>query len=300
MGLAASQGRYLCLTARMNDLVYEGQQISQQRLNLAKETQQIADKYNERINNKKMVVNMYTGTDNPNTTLDLTYDLLTKTTEDGGLNLRVVDKYGYVVVPSNDNSLKATYKNEEGLSVTEKFYSAEKFIEKFMPDLTEEEKAEVMKLSMEGLQNYYETSEKYATAENKAILERNRSYPEHITNGPDEKLCIDENVVKKEYLQSMLSSGEWYIEQIKNPETHEWEKLVWQGSTFITEIYDTSDDAAAEAEYEADMRELESRDKLLELRLEQVQTEEKAVETEIQSVKDIIKKNIENSFKTFA
>lgn len=299
MGLAASQGRYLCLTARMNDLVYEGQQISQQRLNLAKETQQIADKYNERINNKKMVVNMYTGNDNPSTTLDLTYDLLTKTTEDGGLNLRVIDKYGYVVVPSRDNSISATYKDETGISKTEKFYSIEKFIEKFMPDLTDEEKEEVMNLTMEGVKNYYENSEKYAT-EDKATLEMKQSYPPHITNGSEEKLCIDENVVKKEYLQSMLSSGEWYIEQVTNPETQEWEKLVWQGSNFITEIYDTSDDAAAESEYEADMLELERRDKLLEMRLEQVQTEEKAVETEIESVKNIIKKNIETSFKTFA
>ena len=38
MGLAASQGRYLSLTARMSDLVYEGQQISQQRMALAKES----------------------------------------------------------------------------------------------------------------------------------------------------------------------------------------------------------------------------------------------------------------------
>ena len=242
---------------------------------------------------------MYTGNDNPNTTVDLTYELLTKKTEDGGLGLRVVDKFGYVVVPSRDNSLTATYKDEAGKSKTEKFYSIEKFIEKFMPDLTDEEKEKVMDLTMEGLKNYYENSEKYAP-EDKATLEMKQSYPPHITNGPKEQLCIDENVVKKEYLQSMLSSGEWYIEQVTNPETQEWEKLVWQGSNFITEIYDTSDDAAAESEYEADMRELERRDKLLELRLEQVQTEEKAVETEIESVKNIIKKNIETSFKTFA
>ena len=43
MGLAASQGRYLCLTARMSDLVYEGQQISQQRMALAKESSAVAE-----------------------------------------------------------------------------------------------------------------------------------------------------------------------------------------------------------------------------------------------------------------
>ena len=43
MGLAASQGRFLCLTARLNDLVYEGQQIAQQRLALAEESKNIAE-----------------------------------------------------------------------------------------------------------------------------------------------------------------------------------------------------------------------------------------------------------------
>ena len=54
MGLAASQGRYLCLTARMSDLVFEGQQISQQRMKLAEETQAIADAYNDAMNNTIM------------------------------------------------------------------------------------------------------------------------------------------------------------------------------------------------------------------------------------------------------
>ena len=54
MGLAASQGRYLCLTARMSDLVYEGQQISQQRMALAKETSAIAQEYNDALSNTVM------------------------------------------------------------------------------------------------------------------------------------------------------------------------------------------------------------------------------------------------------
>lgn len=60
------------------------------------------------------------------------------------------------------------------------------------------------------------------------------------------------------------------------------------------------DDAAAEAEYEAAMTKIQKQDKLLELRLEQVQTQQSSVEKEMESVKQIIDKNIEDSFKTFA
>ena len=47
------------------------------------------------------------------------------------------------------------------------------------------------------------------------------------------------------------------------------------------------------------MTAIQKQDKILELRLEQVQTEQSAIEKEIESVKNIIGKNIENSFKTF-
>ena len=76
MGLAASQGRYLCLTARMSDLVYEGQQISQQRLALASQQQDIANKYNDAMNNKIMQAKII-GEDGNVQSQQLTYDVIT-------------------------------------------------------------------------------------------------------------------------------------------------------------------------------------------------------------------------------
>ncbi|MBQ3640930.1 hypothetical protein II906_03265, partial [bacterium] len=108
---------------------------------------------------------------------------------------------------------------------------------------------------------------------------------------------VDENVKDKEYLHKMILSGEFLIQEKKEKG---WEDEMWQGNGAFSEVNDTSDDAKAEAEYEAATRELNRRDKLLEMRLEQVQTQEQAVEKEIESVKNIIGKNIENSFKTFS
>ena len=119
MGLAASQGRYLCLTARMSDLVYEAQQISQQRLNLATETQQIAEKYADATNNKIMVANFYDGSDKASTQMQLTYGLLTKPTAEYGLGYRLVDKFGNVVVPSTSSYMEVTVTNADGTKTKE-------------------------------------------------------------------------------------------------------------------------------------------------------------------------------------
>lgn len=295
MGLAASQGRYLCLTARMSDLVYEGQQISQQRMNLAKESQAIADRYAEATNNKIMVANVYTGGAEASTQQQLTYSLLTSPTSEYGLGYRLVDKYGNVVVPSNSDYLEASELGLDGQRTTTKFFNQNDFISKYMPDLSEEDKASYSTYSMAELKNKFNE----LNPDSGVTLETKKSFPEHIMQDNDAR-CVDENVMDPEYLHMMITTGEYYIQAIENPEKPEWKEISWQGSNHITEVYDTSDDAAAEAQYEADMRALEKKDKILELRLEQVETEEKSVETEIETVKGVIDKNIENSFKTFA
>ncbi|MBQ3642738.1 hypothetical protein II906_12555, partial [bacterium] len=107
MGLAASQGRYLALTSRMSDLVYEGQQIAQQRLALAQETELTATKYAEAMSNTKLVINTINDTTKATTQVDLTYDILTSSpTAEGvlGLGRRLVDSSGRVVIP--DESYK--------------------------------------------------------------------------------------------------------------------------------------------------------------------------------------------------
>ena len=145
------------------------------------------------------------------------------------------------------------------------------------------------------IKNYYETN--YPTSE--ATLALKNSINPNLKSD-DEHYLYDENCKDPKYLQEMLSKGEWLLEQASTSNEDGWDEVVWQGSSAISEIYDTSDDAAAEAKYEAAMKELQRKDKVLELRLEQVETEEKSIESEIDSIKDVIKTNIENSFGTFA
>lgn len=66
------------------------------------------------------------------------------------------------------------------------------------------------------------------------------------------------------------------------------------------DTYYTADDSAATALYEAQTAILQSADKQYELQLVNIETQQKAVSTEIDSVQKVIDKNIEKSFKVFA
>ena len=299
MGLAASQGRYLCLTARNSDLVYEGQQISQQRLALTNETQEIADRYNEAMNNKIMQANTADGV-----TQQLTYDILTSQNPYSGLGMRLVDVNGNVVIPGEYIEVSSKEKQEatdgeEALSnnynSSKKYSSKEEFIQKYFSDVTGDELTELSSKSLADLCDYY--NELYPESELNVVY-KDKSNSELVGEG--EHVVKDANCMDPLYLQEMLSTGQWLIQQANPNEESGWDDITWQGSSLISEVYYTADDAAAEAEYESAMTKIQKQDKLLELRLEQVQTQQSSVEKEMESVKQIIDKNIEDSFKTFA
>ncbi|MCQ2957727.1 MAG: hypothetical protein MJ180_02370 [Candidatus Gastranaerophilales bacterium] len=64
MGLAASQARYLALTARKSDLEYQSQTINSRRIQLAYKTAEIAREYSEGMNNSRIKMRIATvGTD---------------------------------------------------------------------------------------------------------------------------------------------------------------------------------------------------------------------------------------------
>ncbi len=74
----------------------------------------------------------------------------------------------------------------------------------------------------------------------------------------------------------------------------------WRTLALIEDkLYDENDESIS-ADYEYETALIHSEDQRLEVELRNVDTQHKAVETEIEAVKKVIDKNIEMSFKTFA
>mgnify|MGYP003300831730 CR=1 FL=1 len=79
-----------------------------------------------------------------------------------------------------------------------------------------------------------------------------------------------------------------------------YEVVSWSSLDSIQDNLNTTDDAAAQAEYESKSLILSNQDKQLDLELNQIQTQHKSIETEYDSVKKVIEKNIDVSYKIFA
>ncbi len=103
MGFAASQARFLSLTARISDNEYEAQQISQERLALNDQMNIFAEEYEDAISNQVIVTNVFDDNGLNKAQVALTYDVIVKDPLNGGMGMKLVTSSGLVVVPSAED-----------------------------------------------------------------------------------------------------------------------------------------------------------------------------------------------------
>lgn len=103
-----------------------------------------------------------------------------------------------------------------------------------------------------------------------------------------------------DYFQDALRNGALFLFKKESADQTGYESLSWSADRNISDVSDTSNDAEAEAEYESKSLVLSNQDKMLDLELNQIETQHKAIETEYDSVKKVIEKNIDVSYKIFA
>lgn len=297
MGLSASQIRYLSLTGRKSEVEFNVQELTYQQTELAKMTQKIAEEYNEKLNNTTLVYNTYND-QGEEVQKTLTYDLITSSDEAGGLNMRITDENGNVVVPQLPSSTEYMRIKDTTTGEYSKLKSTEDFIRTYMLDISEEDYNTIKDYSFAALKEYWENSAYYNS---EYIVNVETEIPSNM-KGEEERYLIDANATDYKYLFDKLTSGEWKIEMRKADLSGEknWEDIESFESLKIYQIMDTSDDDAAKAKYDSAMANINSQQKRLEYQLKQLDTEHQALVKELDSVLEVINNNIENSYNKFS
>ena len=99
-----------------------------------------------------------------------------------------------------------------------------------------------------------------------------------------------------EWLQFALESGLVTMEQVDK--SYSWKSLDYKTCSNITEQTDNSEAVSkAEAEYNRAMKDIDAKDSMYDIQLKNIDTEHTALQTEYDSVKSVISKNIDRTFK---
>ncbi len=103
--------------------------------------------------------------------------------------------------------------------------------------------------------------------------------------------------VQAQYISSSEDSGK-AIEITSEGIT--WKPTVWSSCVDISSVDDEAKIAKAEAEYNHKLNEIQVKDKKYDNEIKKLDTEHNALQTEFDSIKEIINKNEERSFKAFS
>jgi len=231
MGIAANQARLLSLTARKCDLESQMQIILNNKLNTAKETQNIANNYNDAISNRRL----------------------------------------FIFKPSTS----ATTSNYEDLSANN-LYNA----------------GGLLLVRKNG------TSYEQVTINDKSAVEKGlRDGTVYLVKAADVK-TQDPKTITFDANYGGTANG--ILTAASAPTNKSWEIIDWRTSPTIMDELDKSDDADAQQNYERLMKTLDVKEATLDLEMNSIQTAHSAITNEIESVKKVVTKNTEESFKYFS
>lgn len=324
MGLAASQARFLGITARKSNIEYEGQQVNQQRTALAEEVNALYSKllalelpvapdttdyyesnYSFSISNSEdyegdYIINSYyqndDGTYYLNTTRTYTKNVAVGTALTNSTITTSLDDDGNTVYTLNttDGSFELTANANNSSSMIS-------LINSTYGEGTISDDSLYYYQDSDGLTHYLSSSqvEQY---------EEGSSLSSYISSNTE----VTETVVFENAEVTFDANDRFSSISATDPNTGE--SIFSDAEVDTTRTYDTDGYDAALRDYtmskdeydkmvadlNAQTESLQQEDKVLELRLNQIDTEQNELQTELEAVKAVLDKNIENTFNTFS
>ena len=324
MGMAASQARFLNLTARKTNIEYHGQQINEQRTSLSNES---ADLYNQMLtlqvptppNTQDFTKVQYTFM-MPGGVDEASVSQIVPTATPGEYS--VVFSYktvelGMPACADNEKSIALgtptggtppdDITNPAITTVNGKTYNLTKYADTD-PDQLKIHGDAVTKLNggttyfvnvgteeapkyqyylqsemLTALQNPSSNAVAYYSAQDVEVYKEDRYTP----------CTINRDVYNR--VQSFTHNGTSYAVTTKTITDEDAYNDAMNEYTYQSYLYEQT-----MAEINAKTSIIQAQDRTLELKLKQLDTEHNAVQTEIEAVKGVCKKNVEDSFKTFA
>ncbi len=346
MGMAASQARFLGLTARKNNVEFEGQQINQQRTALSNQS---ASYYSQLLGMEVPV---------PPSVDDFTKTVYTF--QDGALTNQIT-----AMISQGSGNYKVSYLRQwvDDFSVIAATTS-----------IVNGGQSGPWKVGPDELRNLGDI-QAIGSGSSSGTYEGQDEYLKSLSTDQLEKLKLEEEAYL-DLLKQKYGEDDYLVRYVKNTTTEEWVPYFYKSKDLQSAIYDehsnsksnihcykigsetkaeevkavdncrieqdssgryinisipdgagnlvtyalTTETATDQEKYQDAMNQYEyekyqydqaiqeinakieivqSEDKALELRLKQLDTEQRAISTELDSVSSVIQKNVESSFKTF-
>lgn len=297
MGMAASQARFLQLTARRTNIEYQGQQINQQRLALANASAGLFEK----------MLNLETPVP-PSSQDDKYYKQGYNFTDvNDGIQKNITWTTGEI----DTSDLEATYTvtNAAGVATTVTVASIGDLADPTDPEMQKLTNAIGNTLSSDQLalgytqvirnvqitHNVYDPDGNYTQVKKEAPALLQFDNLNRLLNAT----LLDKPALDMQDTASLNSKAQHIGGGESLTYSGVFDEVSYQNDVNKYEFQKASYDYQIE-QINQQTKQIQQQDKSLELKMKQLDTEHNAVQTEMEAVQKVIQKNIEGSFKTFA
>jgi len=301
MGLSASQSRLLALTSRMSDLELRAQSISNSKVRLSDDSAAVSRDYSAALNKQNLKI--YTGLSGSNNTATYADATFKNLTTYGSTS--TTDKFRYAKTTSGTVVLTQQIAKLMDLNGTSSDTTCDHNIIPLNNFLTNCQKAGLISdvKATSASDVVYYTKLWNEVTEN-GTTSSSGSYVGNYVTPDGDNATTTQNENSSGWLQGQVDAGNIalyeYDSSAGSSGTGDYSSVSWTtGDTTLEESTDDVDTAKAEAAYQTSMSSIESKDKRFDVELNSINTEHSAIQTEIDSVKKVIDKNIERSFKIF-
>jgi hypothetical protein len=294
MGMSASQARLLSLTSRMHDLEYQAQALQYSKLDLSDTKTEAYDDYLDALDSTKYQMVMTTA--DGKEFQDITYTNMINSSVGAIHSMYALTnaETGQILLPEQIASkltpMPASL--DEFLEIVAKNY-----LYTGRTDLTDTQ-SYISEMRSDGNYNYW-----------KSIYYQIGGYEDdtgNLVSGRGFTPISKQNAVDRDWLTDALNSGEVQLYKMTSDESildgnkiNIFAETSMATDTELTEVSNEELIEQASVEYERAINEVDAQDTKLDLQLAQIDTEHNALKTEYDSVKQIVSKNIDRSYKTF-
>ena len=285
MGLSASQARLLNLTARMHDIEYKAQNLEAQKLQMANESTQVYQEYENALNKQKVQFKQI-GTDGSANYVDASISTLLE----NGYQIKILsgnDWYDYNSIQAGNTKPATT-----NTSTNWQTYESE-ITEVKVTALGAAKKAGETVTGVAPTTGTFKLAEPAAAGATTVKGYKQKT----ATQAVQDKLAkID--FTKTEVLRNLVEAGFIVFEKPNSDGTFAQVNIATD--TSLQEVSDETELKKAEAKYEADMRKINAKDKKFDTDLAAMEQERNAIKTEMDTLKSVAKDNVDRTFKLFS
>jgi len=306
MGMSASQARLLSLTSRMHDLEAQAQSIQYSKLDLVNSKNDVYDEYMDALDSTKYQMSVVTL--NGNEFVDMTYTNMVMANTAGVHSMyAITNAKGQIMLPEQIASklgpegYRGNMDNFEGFPSERDFMLivAKNYLYSGRVDISGDD-GFINQMKSDGNYDYWKGI--YYQ-----IIGGYKDENDNPVAGRGYCAISRQNATDRVWLEESLNSGDAQIfkltrEQIEFGVDNKFNIFAQTGlavDTELQEVEDTERIKKATVKYENAIKDIDGKETKLDMQLARIDTLHNALKTEFDSVKQIVSKNIDRSFKTF-